>query len=119
LALCKAAIQLPDRYEEPTMTSLVRRFPFLAHLQSQPAGASRLASAVTAKPSETRPVTPDLEQARGAAMRRLFPKLYSWCATRWEWAIATEVHSYLAGATDLADLEQRIRHVERRRHFRP
>jgi hypothetical protein len=105
--------------EEPTMASLVSRFPFLAQLLSQPTAERRPARPAATDPSQARRATPSMDEARGAAMRRLFPKLYSWCATRWESAIAMEVHAYLAGATDLADLEQRIRHVERRRHFQP
>jgi hypothetical protein len=54
---------------------------------------------------------------RGAAMRQMFPKLFGWCADRWERGTAVAVHNYLAGATSVTDLEQRIRHVERRRHF--
>jgi hypothetical protein len=59
----------------------------------------------------------ELEEIRGAAMRRMFPKLFHWCADRWDRGMAVEVHDYLAGATSLADLEQRIRTVERRHHF--
>jgi hypothetical protein len=59
----------------------------------------------------------ELEEIRGAAMRRMFPKLFGWCADRWDRGMAVEVHNYLAGATSVGDLEQRIRHVERRRHF--
>jgi hypothetical protein len=59
----------------------------------------------------------ELEEIRGAAMRRMFPKLFTWCADRWDRGMAVEVHNYLAGATSVADLEQRIRAVERKRHF--
>jgi hypothetical protein len=59
----------------------------------------------------------ELEEIRGAAMRRMFPKLFSWCADRWDRGTAVEVHSYLADATSVDDLEQRIRNVERKRHF--
>jgi hypothetical protein len=31
--------------------------------------------------------------------------------------MAVEIHNYLAGATSVGDLEQRIRHIEQRRHF--
>jgi hypothetical protein len=50
-------------------------------------------------------------------MRRMFPKLFGWCAERWDRGVAVEVHNYLAGATSVDDLERRIRHMERRRHF--
>ena len=59
----------------------------------------------------------ELEEIRGAAMRRMFPKLFNWCVDRWDRGMAVEVHNYLASATSVADLEQRIRDVERARHF--
>ncbi|MGE5160614.1 MAG: hypothetical protein ACM3O5_03830 [Betaproteobacteria bacterium] len=59
----------------------------------------------------------ELEEVRGAAMRRMFPKLFPWSAERWDRGMAVEVHAYLSGATTVADLEQRIRNVERARHF--
>lgn len=104
------------------MTSLVRRFPFLASLlAARPAerrtAASNVTYAVPPPPLSAPGPDPELEELRGAAMRKMFPKLYSWCASRWEWGIAMEVHSYLAAASSVADLEQRIRAMERRRHF--
>jgi len=102
------------------MTSLIRRLPF-AHLllprrESKAVAAVRPSSLAPAAP--VRSNYPELEEARGAAMRRLFPKLYSWCASRWEWSIALDVHAYLAAANSLDDLERRIRTVEQRRNFR-
>jgi hypothetical protein len=71
-------------------------------------------TAVAAMPS-TREL--ELEEMRGAAMRQMFPKLFGWCADRWDRGMAVEVHNYLAGARTVTDLEQRIRAVERKRHF--
>ena len=99
------------------MSTLLSRFPFalfrprrppapLPRVEAQPVGR--------AMPS-TRAL--ELEEIRGAAMRRMFPKLFTWCADRWDRGMAVEVHNYLAGATSVADLEQRIRAVERKRHF--
>jgi len=102
------------------MTSLIHRLPF-AHLlmprlaaradaARRPSGAARAAIG--------RSNSHELEELRGAAMRRLFPKLYSWCSTRMEWSRTLEVHAYLAGATSVEDLERRIRTVEQRSNFR-
>jgi hypothetical protein len=104
------------------MTSLVRRFPFLASLLAAPPAERRTAVSIVTHAATPPPLfapgpDPELEELRGAAMRKMFPKLYSWCASRWEWSIAMEVHAYLAAATSVGDLEQRIRTVERRRHF--
>ena len=100
------------------MPTLLSRFPFAFAFRPRraPARAQRLEAHAAA------PVIPsardlELEEIRGAAMRRMFPKLFSWCADRWDRGMAVEVHSYLAGATSLDDLEQRIRNVERKRHF--
>lgn len=58
-----------------------------------------------------------LAERRAQALRSLFPLLFSLYARRsdlWQ-AIATE--RYLSQAANLADLEQRIQEVQRRRAF--
>ena len=100
------------------MPTLLSRFPFAFVFRPRrpPHPAPRLeAHAAAPTMSSTRDL--ELEEVRGAAMRRMFPKLFSCCADRWDRGMAVEVHAYLAGATSLADLEQRIRAVERKRHF--
>ena len=92
-------------------SGLIRRIAASTTPARQPQAAM---TAVGAQPQRPQP---GLEEARGDAMRRLFPKLYSWCSSRWESCIAVEAHAYLAGATSIEDLEQRIRNVERRRQF--
>jgi hypothetical protein len=100
------------------MPTLLSRLPFVFAFRPRrpPARAERLEAHVAA------PAVPsirelELEEIRGAAMRRMFPKLFTWCADRWDRGMAVEVHNYLASATSVADLEQRIRNVERARHF--
>lgn len=100
------------------MPSLLNRFPlaFAFWPRRSPARARRPEAHAKAPPlSTTREL--ELEEIRGAAMRRMFPKLFIWCAERWDRGMAVQVHTYLAGATTVADLEQRIRNVERARHF--
>lgn len=111
------------------MNTWIERLPFAATLLNPRNAARGLIRRIAASPATGRlpearlaaiagqpqQQAPGLEEARGEAMRRLFPKLYSWCASRWEWSIALEAHAYLAGATSIEDLEQRIRNVERRR----
>lgn len=102
------------------MPTLLCRFPFASVFRPRrpPAGASarhlEARAAVTAPPPA---LDNELEELRGAAMRRMFPKLFSWCADQWDRSMAVEAHAYLAGATSVADLEQRIHSVERKRHF--
>jgi|DewCreStandDraft_4_1066084.scaffolds.fasta_scaffold21706_2 hypothetical protein len=50
---------------------------------------------------------------RAEAMRRFFPKLFSWFADQFDNARMREVERYLSQATDLCDLEERIRRLER------
>lgn len=106
------------------MTAWPRRLPwFMAWFARQPA-----APACTKPPAAARSAAPKgdsvadvtrLEERRAEALRRMFPKLYSWYASRSEWRIALEVQEYLAGASNIVDLENRIRAVEQRCHFRP
>jgi len=100
------------------MPSLLNRFPlaFAFWPRRSPARSQRLEARAEAPPVPTTRAL-ELEEIRGAAMRRMFPKLFTWCAERWDRGMAVEVHAYLAGATTVADLEQRIRNVERARHF--
>lgn len=98
------------------MSSLIRRLPFAGALFR--ARSCRRADA----PSAPRPAAPPaadarLDELRGEAMRRLFPKLYTWWSSRWEWGVALQVYAYLAEATTIEELENRVRHVERQRHF--
>jgi hypothetical protein len=105
------------------MPTLIRRLPFAALWSRRPQTAPcrhprpPLAHAPSPAPAIASTRDLELEELRGAAMRRMFPKLFSWCADRWDRGMAVEVHNYLAGATSLDDLERRIRLMERRRHF--
>ncbi|MCS6944616.1 MAG: DUF3563 family protein [Sutterellaceae bacterium] len=56
----------------------------------------------------------ELAERRADALRRMFPKLASWMKDRWLMARMTAVERYLSEATDVFDLERRIREVERR-----
>lgn len=98
------------------MTSLLRRLPFLANhfIAACRTGGPAMMAAPGA------PVLSDraLESRRGEAMRRLFPKLYAWSATRGKWGLALNVHAYLAEATTLEQLEERIAAVEQMRDLR-
>ena len=70
-------------------------------------------------PVEARPEVDEQTMARrrAEALRGFFPKVFTWFASRWDLVGMSEVNHYLSMATDAADLEQRIRRLERRRHF--
>lgn len=70
------------------------------------------ASAVT--PVAAGVVPRGLPERRAEAMRGFFPKLSAWMAKRSYLAEMSEVDRYLSQATDLFELERRIREVERR-----
>jgi hypothetical protein len=57
---------------------------------------------------------PDVSARRAEAMRGFFPKLALWIDQQGYAAEMAEAHSYLSQATDLGELERRIRVIERR-----
>jgi hypothetical protein len=83
---------------------LHRRRPLRAAAVSQ----ARARPALT-----TAPVAREVSERRAAEMRRLFPKLSAWFARASYMAEMREVDRYLSQATNIFDLEQRIRRIER------
>ena len=68
-----------------------------------------------AAPAAVTPVS--LGERRAAALRKMFPMLFSMYARRSDLWQAIAIERYLSQATNINDLEQRIREVERRRQF--
>ena len=60
---------------------------------------------------------PHLAARRAQALRSMFPKLSSWFASRRDSLCLGEINEYLAQASNVTDLEQRIRVIEQQRHF--
>ena len=60
---------------------------------------------------------PHLAARRAQALRSLFPKLSSWFGSRRDALYIGEINAYLAQASNVTDLEQRIRLIEQQRHF--
>ena len=77
------------------------------HLR-RPAAAPAVAAASAAA------VQRGLPERRAEAMRGFFPKLSAWMAKRSYLAEMSAVDRYLSQATDLFELERRIREIERR-----
>lgn len=74
----------------------------------------------TVAPQESASVladNPHLAERRAAALRGLFPKLSSWFGSRRDALLIGEINEYLSRASNVTDLEQRIRVIERQRHF--
>ncbi|MEO8187119.1 MAG: hypothetical protein ABI580_07115, partial [Burkholderiaceae bacterium] len=60
---------------------------------------------------------PHLAERRAQALRNLFPKLSSWFGSRRDALLIGEINEYLSQASNVTDLEQRIRVIEQQRHF--
>jgi hypothetical protein len=56
----------------------------------------------------------EVSRRRAEAMRGFFPQLASWIDQRGFAAEMNDVNRYLSQATDICDLERRIRDIERR-----
>ena len=60
---------------------------------------------------------PRLAARRAEALRSMFPKLSSWFSSRYDSLCINEINEYLSQASNVTDLEQRIRLIEQQRHF--
>ena len=68
-------------------------------------------------PESVLALNPHLAARRTQALRSLFPKLSSWFGSRRDALYIGEINDYLAQASNVTDLEQRIRAIEQQRHF--
>jgi hypothetical protein len=99
------------------MRALICRLPFMSAVRPGRAASVLAKFGCGAAPVAAQVRDSEIDELRGAAMRRMFPKLHSWRATRRERRAALEAHAYLSAARSQADLEQRIRAVERCRRL--
>jgi hypothetical protein len=84
--------------------------PLLVPVETPTGSPDRVAA-----PAAVTPIS--LGERRAEALRRMFPMLFSMYARRSDLWQAIAIERYLSQATDIIDLEQRIREVERRRQF--
>lgn len=85
-----------------------------------PAAAAAVDSSAIAPDGPTEPAAAPSEplgERRAQALRGMFPMLFSMYARRSDLWQAIAVERYLSQAANVADLEHRIREVERRRQF--
>ena len=68
-------------------------------------------------PGSVLAANPHLAARRAEALRSLFPKLSSWFGSRRDALYIGEINDYLAQASNVTDLEQRIRVMQQQRHF--
>jgi hypothetical protein len=115
------------------MSVLTRLFPWPSGFLPRRTAAAALAAG--SRPDDPRPVeapateavtstgrppaagATSLEERRAHALRSMFPMLFSMYARRSDLWRAIAIERYLAQATNVADLEQRIHEVQRQRHF--
>jgi hypothetical protein len=105
---------IASHMQEVNMQHWVSVVTGTAQFDSQTPRASRPAFLPGPRRARARPPEGDLPQQRAAALRNFFPKIATWFETAIDRAQRREVEAFLAHATDIADLEQRIREVERR-----
>ena len=79
----------------------------------RPAQAAEISSAPAAGLADN----PHLAARRAQALRSLFPKLSSWFGSRRDALLIGEINEYLSQASNVTELEQRIRVIEQQRHF--
>ena len=91
-----------------------KRFVFSRPQRQVRRGAKTAVRTKEAPPADVS-LDPEMTQRRAEALRNLFPQLFSWLASRAQVGSMHQASEYLANASNLADLEQRIRIVERRR----
>ncbi len=99
-----------------TFNHLTGLFPRRSSPPSLPRTSAVRSTAVEATPSVLAP-NPHLAARRAQALRSLFPKLSSWFGSRRDALYIGEINEYLAQASNVTDLEQRIRLIEQQRHF--
>jgi hypothetical protein len=100
------------------MTTLIRRFAFLDVLLAHAGRRRSVLSGLARQAAPEAWTCADLDERRGVAMRRLFPKLHDWRAGPGDRSAVLHAYMYLSEADSGEDLEQRIHHVAHRRHSR-
>ena len=78
---------------------------------------AKVVPAVPARQAQGPNADPHLAARRAQALRNLFPKLSSWFGSRRDALYIGEINGYLSQASNITDLEQRIRLIEQQRHF--
>ena len=97
-----------------TFNHLSGFFPRSSSMRALPAALKT----VTPQESASSPAAnPHLAERRAVALRSMFPKLSSWFGSRRDALYIGEINEYLSQASNVTDLEQRIRVIEQQRHF--
>jgi len=99
------------------MIALARLLPWSTSRPARQPAAPAHASPPAADASLTAAQAVQLSERRAQALRSMFPMLYSLYARRADLWRAIAVERYLSQATNIADLELRIREVQRQSHF--
>jgi len=102
-----------------TFNSLTGLFPRPSSRPKAPSTPKKPAVRSTPEeaPGSVLAPNPHLAARRAQALRSLFPKLSSWYGSRRDALYIGEINEYLSQASNVTDLEQRIRVIEQQRHF--
>ena len=120
--MCVAAISLPEEIGVKMITWTFHQLTGFWPQRSKVLKAAPKPVPVTAGTAPTAPPTgladnPHLAARRAQALRSLFPKLTSWFGSRRDAMLIGEINEYLSQASNVTELEQRIRVIEQQRHF--
>ena len=102
-----------------TFNNLTGLFPRPSSTPKAPSTPKRPAVRNTPEeaPGSALAPNPHLAARRAQALQSLFPKLSSWYGSRRDALYIGEINEYLSQASNVTDLEQRIRVIEQQRHF--
>ena len=100
-----------------TFNHLLGFLPRASTRPSLPATAPSIERAPIESRTHALADNPHLAARRAQALRSLYPKLSNWFGSRRDALCIGEINEYLAQASNVNDLEQRIRVIERQRHF--
>lgn len=106
------ALRFVNLLPHPTLPKVERKQALTSDLSTSNGVAQRAKADVVSEHDQQA-----MERRRAEALRGFFPKVFTWLARRWDLDGISEVNSYLSQASDLDDLERRIRRLEQRRHF--
>ena len=87
---------------------------FAIHTAKSAGAGAGQASLAESQPSAEVALHPEMVERRVAALRTLFPYMFGWLASRNQLAPMHRINDYFSQATDLDDLERRIRRVQQR-----
>jgi hypothetical protein len=115
---CNAAIVPLARSTQEVVMQVMQHWASLivgkAEFDAPSANGGAARAVQSAARAEPQAASGELPERRAAALRGFFPKLASWLENATDRARRNEIEAYLSHATDIADLEERMRRLQQR-----